>query len=119
MDNSDLCVSQIPNRTFARPYVSTPFRSHARSGNAAAVSRLALIERMEATASSDIYQWEVARRARVAEELERTQREIAARRVQIPIFPDVHRGPTLLEIADPLIVFPIASEGTQSLYHCP
>ena len=30
-DNSDLCVTQIPNRTFARPYDSTPFRSHARS----------------------------------------------------------------------------------------
>ena len=30
-DNSDLCVTQIPNRTFAMPYVSRPFRSHARS----------------------------------------------------------------------------------------
>ena len=30
-DNSDLCVTQIPNRTFAKPYVSTPFRSHAQS----------------------------------------------------------------------------------------
>ena len=32
VDNSDLCVTQIPTRTFAMPYVSTPFRSHARSG---------------------------------------------------------------------------------------
>ena len=31
MDTPDLCVTRIPNRTFARPYVSTPFRSHARS----------------------------------------------------------------------------------------
>ena len=31
VDNSDLCVTQIPTRTFAMPYVSTPFRSHARS----------------------------------------------------------------------------------------
>ncbi len=29
--SSDLCVPQIPNRTFATPYVSTPFLSHARS----------------------------------------------------------------------------------------
>ena len=31
--NSDLCVTQIPNRPFATPYVSTPFRSHARSNH--------------------------------------------------------------------------------------
>ena len=29
--NSDICVTQIPNRTFATPYVSRPFLSHARS----------------------------------------------------------------------------------------
>ncbi len=28
---SNICVTQIPNRTFATPYVSTPFLSHARS----------------------------------------------------------------------------------------
>ena len=31
VDTSDLCVTQIPNRTSAMPYVSTPFCSHARS----------------------------------------------------------------------------------------
>ena len=31
VDTSDLCVTYIPNRTFAKPYVSTPFLSHARS----------------------------------------------------------------------------------------
>ena len=29
-DNSDSCATHIPNRTFARPYDSTPFLSHAR-----------------------------------------------------------------------------------------
>lgn len=62
-----------------------------RAGNAAAVSRLALIERMEETATSGIFQWEVNRRARVADELDRTRRDIAARRVRIPAAPDVHR----------------------------
>ena len=58
-----------------------------RAGNATAISRPALIERMEATASSGVYQWEVRRRTRLAEELERTRREIAARRVRIPAPP--------------------------------
>ena len=46
---------------------------------------------MEATASSGVYQWEVRRRTRLAEELERTRREIAARRVRIPAAPDLAR----------------------------
>lgn len=50
------------------------------AGNAAAVSRNALIERLRETAASGIYQWEVARRDRVAEELDRTRHEIAAHR---------------------------------------
>ena len=33
-DNSDLCVTRVPNRTFAKPYVSRPFLSHAQSFNA-------------------------------------------------------------------------------------
>ena len=45
---------------------------------------------MRETAASGVYQWEI-RRGRVAEELERTRCEIAARRVQIPVSPDVHR----------------------------
>ena len=31
-ENSGLCATSIPNRTFATPYVSRPFLSHARSG---------------------------------------------------------------------------------------
>ena len=62
-----------------------------RAGNAAAISRQALIERMRETAASGVYQWEIRRRGRVVEELDRTRRERAARRVQIPVSPDVHR----------------------------
>ena len=50
----------------------------------------ALIERLEATASSPAYQWEVRRRS-IAEELDRPRREIAPRHVQIPTAPDVTR----------------------------
>ena len=64
-----------------------------RAGNAAVVSRAALIERIEETASSGVYQWEVARRHRVSEELERTRRELAARRVQIPLSPAASQRP--------------------------
>ncbi len=63
-----------------------------RVGNATAISRETLIERMRKTAARGVYQWEVARRGHVVEELERTRREIAARRVQIPTAPDrAHR----------------------------
>ena len=63
-----------------------------RAGNAAAISRQALIERMRETAASGVYQWEIRRRGRVVEELDRTRREIAARLVQIPLSPDrAHR----------------------------
>ena len=60
-----------------------------RAGNAGAISRHALMERMEETAASGVYQWEVHRRGRLVEEIERTRREIAARLVEIPIAPDV------------------------------
>jgi len=60
-----------------------------RVGNAAAVSRAALIARMEETAASGIFQWEVNRRARVVEDLDRTRRQLAARRVRIPAAADV------------------------------
>lgn len=60
-----------------------------RAGNASAVSRLALITRMEETAASGVFQWEVNRRARVVEDLDRTRRQLAARRVRIPAAPDV------------------------------
>ena len=40
-DNSDFCVTRTPNRTFATPYVSRPFRSYALSvsTNTSAASR--------------------------------------------------------------------------------
>ena len=60
-----------------------------RAGNASAVLRLALIARLEDTAQGGLFQWEVNRRARVVEELERTRRQLAARRVRIPAAPDV------------------------------
>lgn len=59
-------------------------------GNAVAVSRSALLSRLEETAKGDLVQWEVNRRARVVEELDRTRRHLAARRVRIPSAPDTH-----------------------------
>jgi len=57
-------------------------------GNAVAVSRDGLLARLEETANGDRWQWEVKRRARVVEELDRTRRDLAARRVRIPSAPD-------------------------------
>jgi hypothetical protein len=53
-------------------------------GNAVAVSRQALIARLEHTAAGDRFRWEAARRARLADHLDRARRELAARRVRIP-----------------------------------
>jgi len=60
-----------------------------RAGNASAVLRQALIARLEETAQGGLFQWEVNRRARVVEELDRTRRQLPARRVRIPAAPDV------------------------------
>ena len=60
-----------------------------RAGNASAVLRQALIARLEETAAGGLFQWEVNRRSRVVEELDRTRRLLAARRVRIPAAPDV------------------------------
>ena len=62
-----------------------------RAGNATAVSRTALIEWVEEISRSRVYQWEVRRRTRLVEELERTRRQLAARRVQIPLSPAAAR----------------------------
>ena len=45
-ENSGLCATPIPNRTFATPYVSRPFLSHVRSKTAGAVtpSGLSLVQ---------------------------------------------------------------------------
>jgi hypothetical protein len=55
-----------------------------RVGNAFAVERLALIARLEQTASGERFQVEICRRSRVVEDLERTRRQLAARQVRIP-----------------------------------
>ena len=65
-------------------------------GNAFAVERQALIARLESTAAGEKFQWETARRARLTEELERTRKQLAARRVRIPavaLEPALHQLP--------------------------
>lgn len=58
-------------------------------GNAFAVDRLALLKRMEETGAGERCQWERNRRTRVAEELDRSRRQLAARCVVVPAAPDV------------------------------
>jgi len=53
-------------------------------GNAIAVERQALIQRLENTTAGDRFQWEITRRARLVEDLDRTRRELSGRRVRIP-----------------------------------
>jgi hypothetical protein len=53
-------------------------------GNAVAVSRSALIERLETTAAGDRFQWEIKRRERVIKSLDTLRKHAAARRVQFP-----------------------------------
>jgi hypothetical protein len=59
------------------------------AGNAFAVERLALLKRLEETSASGPFQWEVNRRARVADDLERARRLLPGRNVLIPSAPDV------------------------------
>src|ERR1035438_3003271 len=59
-----------------------------RAGNASAVAGQALIVRLEDTAKGGLFQWEVNRRARVVEELDRMRRHLAGRRVRIPAAAD-------------------------------
>jgi hypothetical protein len=54
-------------------------------GNAVAVSRSALIERLETTKVGDRFQWEIVRRTRVAVSLEKLRNNFAARQVQVPV----------------------------------
>jgi len=53
-------------------------------GNAVAVSRGALIERMETTSASGRFQWEIGRRARVVDSLLMLRKHAAARGVHVP-----------------------------------
>ena len=62
-----------------------------RVGNAAAVSREALIARLEQTGASGVFQWEGHRRARVAEALDLARRQLAAQHVRIPAAADVRQ----------------------------
>jgi hypothetical protein len=58
-------------------------------GNAVAVERQALVERLQNTAESARFQWEVSRRARVSETLETVRKHLAARRQRVPAAADV------------------------------
>ena len=60
-----------------------------RVGNAAAVSREALIARLERPPAAGVFQWEGNRRARLVEDLDRLRRQLAARRGRIPAAADV------------------------------
>ena len=64
-----------------------------RAGNASAVLRQALIARLEGTAQGGLFQWDVNRRSRVVEELDRTRRQLVARRVRIPVTVDGGSAP--------------------------
>ena len=64
-----------------------------RVGSAAAVSREALIARLEQTGASGVFQWEGNRRARLVEDLDRLRRQLAARRGRIPAAADVRERP--------------------------
>jgi hypothetical protein len=65
------------------------------AGNAFAVERLALLARFENTATGARFQWEISRRARLADDLERTRRQLAGRRVRIPAASPPRRLPDL------------------------
>ena len=60
-----------------------------RVGNAAAVSREALIARLERPAAGGVFQWEGNRRARLVEALDLARRQLAAQHVRIPAAVDV------------------------------
>jgi hypothetical protein len=54
------------------------------AGNAFAIERQALIGRLENIVAGERFQWEITRRERLVEDLERSRRQLAARRVRIP-----------------------------------
>ena len=60
-----------------------------RVGSAAAVSREALIARLEQTAATGVSQWEGNRRARLVEDVDLARRQLAAQHVRIPAAADV------------------------------
>ena len=60
-------------------------------GNAVAIERQALIARLESASTGACFQWEIARRSRLTEDLERTRRQLSARRVRIPVAGGTHQ----------------------------
>ena len=72
-----------------------------RVGNAAAVSREALIARLERTAAAGVFQWEGNRRARLVEALDLARRQLAAQHVRIPAAVDVRERIRTRSLADP------------------
>lgn len=57
-------------------------------GNAVAIERRALLERLEQLARGDSFHWEITRRARLSESLDAIRRQTAARRVNVPAADD-------------------------------
>jgi hypothetical protein len=74
-------------------------------GNAVAVSRLALIERLEATAVGSRFQGEIKRRTRVTESLETLRKHAAAKRVMVLAPADV-RDRSLQSLSADITVHP-------------
>jgi hypothetical protein len=62
-----------------------------RAGNAFAVDRKALLAHLEGLSSGERCQQEVSRRTRVSDELDRTRRHLAARRVILAVSPAPRR----------------------------
>lgn len=67
-------------------------------GNAVAVARRSLIERMESLADGDSLAYELARRTRIAESLEAARRQADARRVHLPV-PTEARAATAADLS--------------------
>ena len=73
-------------------------------GNAVAVSRAALLERLRSTATGTPFQWETQRRQRVSAALHELRQHAAAARVPLPalpvstLAPDIHLHPGELRI---------------------
>ena len=65
---------------------------------AVAVDRRSLIERLEYTARSDRFQWEISRRTRLADSLDTLRKYLAARQVRVPVAADV-RGRSVRNLA--------------------
>jgi hypothetical protein len=92
------------------------------AGNAFAVERLALLARLDTISSGDRFHQEISRRARVSEELDRTRRHLAARRITLAASPaprclrDLPEGIDLRP-GELRITFRTAQELASKLFH--